>query len=49
VQQWDGKAWKVISGWYTANQETTEPLVKEVSAKYAADKHITPRDCAKGS
>ena len=29
VQQWDGKEWKIISDWYTANQETTEPLVKE--------------------
>jgi branched-chain amino acid transport system substrate-binding protein len=49
VQQWDGKAWKIISGWYTANQEVTEPLVKDVSAKYAAEKKITPRDCAKES
>ncbi len=49
VQQWDGKAWKVISDWYTANQEVTEPLVTEVSAKYAAEKKIAPRDCAKES
>jgi branched-chain amino acid transport system substrate-binding protein len=49
VQQWDGKAWKIISGWYTANQGVTEPLVKDVSAKYAAEKKITPRDCAKES
>jgi branched-chain amino acid transport system substrate-binding protein len=49
VQQWDGKAWKIISDWYTANQEITEPLVTEVSAKYAADRKITPRDCAKES
>ncbi|MFN3745120.1 MAG: ABC transporter substrate-binding protein [Hyphomicrobiaceae bacterium] len=47
VQQWDGKQWKVISDWYTANQAVTEPLVKEVSAKYAAEKKITPRDCSK--
>jgi branched-chain amino acid transport system substrate-binding protein len=49
VQQWDGKQWNVISDWYTANQEVTEPLVKEVSAKYAAEKKITPRDCSKES
>ncbi len=49
VQQWDGKAWKIISGWYTANLEITEPLVKDVSAKYAAEKKITPRDCSKES
>ena len=40
VQQWDGKEWKIISDWYTANQEITEPLVKDVSAKYAAEKKI---------
>ena len=40
VQQWDGKEWKIISDWYTANQEVTEPLVKDVSAKYAEEKKI---------
>jgi branched-chain amino acid transport system substrate-binding protein len=49
VQQWDGKEWKVISDWYTANQEVTEPLVKDVSAKYAAEKKIEARDCSKES
>ena len=49
VQQWDGKEWKVISDWYTANQEIIEPLVKEVSDKYAKEKNITPRDCSKES
>jgi branched-chain amino acid transport system substrate-binding protein len=49
VQQWDGKQWKIISDWYSANQETTEPLVKDVSAKYAAEKKIEPRDCSKAS
>jgi len=48
-EQWDGKGWKVISDWYTANQSDTEPLVDEVSAKYAADKKIQPRDCSKES
>ncbi len=49
VQQWDGKAWKVISDDYTARADLTDALVKEVSAKYAADKKITPRDCSKES
>jgi branched-chain amino acid transport system substrate-binding protein len=49
VQQWDGKGWKIISDWYTANQSVTEPLVDEVSAKYAAEKKIQPRDCLKES
>jgi branched-chain amino acid transport system substrate-binding protein len=47
VQQWDGKAWKTISDWYTARESVTEPIVKEVSAKYAAEKKIEPRDCSK--
>jgi branched-chain amino acid transport system substrate-binding protein len=49
IQQWDGNAWKVISGWYTADETVTEPIVKEVSTKYAAEKKITPRDCSKES
>jgi len=49
VQQWDGKAWKVISDWYTARLDVTEPLVKDVSAKYAIEKKIEPRDCSKAS
>ncbi len=47
VQQWDGKAWKVISDWYTADRSVLDNLVAEQSAKYAAEKKITPRDCSK--
>jgi branched-chain amino acid transport system substrate-binding protein len=47
IQQWDGKAWRVISDWYTADQTVTEPIVQEASARYAADKKILPRDCSK--
>jgi branched-chain amino acid transport system substrate-binding protein len=49
VQQWDGKEWKIISDFYTANEAVVGPLVKEVSEKYAAEKKITPRDCSKES
>ena len=49
VQQWDGKAWKVISDYYKADRTILDPMVKDQSAKYAADKKITPRDCAKES
>jgi branched-chain amino acid transport system substrate-binding protein len=45
VQQWDGKAWKVISDWYTARADETDVLVKAVSEKYAADKKIEAK-CA---
>ena len=49
VHQWDGKQWKVISEYYTGDDEILMPLVKDVSAKYAAEKKITPRDCSKES
>ncbi|MGE3064717.1 MAG: ABC transporter substrate-binding protein [Hyphomicrobiaceae bacterium] len=49
VQQWDGKEWKVISDYYTADEKILGPLVKEFSAKYAKEKNITPRDCSKES
>ncbi len=45
VQQWDGKAWKVISDSYTARAAETDILVKSVSEKYAADKKIEAK-CA---
>jgi branched-chain amino acid transport system substrate-binding protein len=47
VQQWDGKEWKVISDFYTADRAVLDKLVADQSAKYAAEKKITPRDCSK--
>ena len=47
IQQWNGQTWNVISDWYTADETITDPIVKEVSAKYATDRKITPRDCSK--
>jgi branched-chain amino acid transport system substrate-binding protein len=49
IQQWDGKAWKVISEFYTADDSILAPMVKEYSDKYAAEKKIEPRDCSKAS
>src|SRR4026208_650865 len=49
VQQWDGKEWKIISGNYKADLSILDPMVKDQSAKYAADKKSTPRDCSKES
>ena len=37
VQQWDGKGWKVISDWYTANQSDTEPLVEVYQHKASSE------------
>jgi branched-chain amino acid transport system substrate-binding protein len=49
VHQWDGKAWKVISDWYTGDDAVLAPMVKETAAKYAKEKNIAPRDCSKES
>ena len=47
VQQWDGKAWKIISDYYTADRKILDPMVKDASAKYAEEKKIIPRDCTR--
>ena len=49
LHQWDGKAWKIISDYYTADEKLLAPMVKEFAAKYAKDKGITPRECSKES
>jgi branched-chain amino acid transport system substrate-binding protein len=49
LEQWDGKAWKIISDFYTADEKLLAPMVKETAEKYAKEKNITPRDCANQS
>jgi len=49
LHQWDGKEWKIISDYYTADESILGPMVKETAAKYAKEKNITPRDCTKAS
>ena len=49
VQQWDGKQWKIISGYYKADLSILDPMVKDAAEKYAAEKKITARDCSKES
>ncbi len=46
-QQWDGKQWKVISDWISADQKLVRPMIEASAAKYAQEKGITPRDCSK--
>jgi len=46
-QQWDGKQWKVISDWVQADRGLLRPIIEESSIKYAKEKGITVRDCAK--
>jgi branched-chain amino acid transport system substrate-binding protein len=49
LQQWDGKEWKIISDYYTADDSILAPMVKEYAAKYATEKKIEARDCSKAS
>ena len=46
-QQWDGKAWKVVSDWIDPDKEMVRPMIEESAGKYAKEKGITLRDCAK--
>nr|WP_321274255.1 ABC transporter substrate-binding protein [Alcaligenes faecalis] len=45
IVQWDGSKFEVVSDWYQSDKKYVDPLVKEMSAKYAAEKKITPRTC----
>jgi branched-chain amino acid transport system substrate-binding protein len=49
IQQWDGKNWSFVSDWITPDQSIIRPMIEESAAKYAKEKGITPRDCAKES
>ncbi len=46
-QQWDGKAWKVITDWITPDRELVRSMVEQSAAEYAKEKGLTLRDCAK--
>jgi len=47
IETWDGKNWKVTAGPYESDLQIIKPIIRASAAKYAAEKHITPRDCAK--
>jgi branched-chain amino acid transport system substrate-binding protein len=47
IQQWDGQHWKFVSDWIQPDREMLEDTYKESALKYAKEKGITPRDCAK--
>ena len=46
-QVWDGKAFKPVTPFMAGDRELVRKMVEESAAKYAAEKKITPRDCAK--
>jgi branched-chain amino acid transport system substrate-binding protein len=46
-QQWDGHEWHRISDWIAPDWGLLRPIIVASADKYAAQNHITPRDCAK--
>ncbi|WP_374265662.1 ABC transporter substrate-binding protein [Zoogloea sp.] len=46
-QQWDGQQWKLVSDWVQADRALLRPIIEASARKYAKEKGITPRDCAK--
>jgi branched-chain amino acid transport system substrate-binding protein len=46
-QQWDGKGFKALTPYMAGDKAFVRKMVDESAAKYAAEKKITPRDCAK--
>jgi branched-chain amino acid transport system substrate-binding protein len=47
VQTWDGKKWNVQPGVYHADNSIIKPMIRASAEKYAAEKKIAKRDCAK--
>ena len=47
VQAWDGKKWHVTAGPYESDLQIIKPIIRASAAKYAAEKKVPPRDCAK--
>jgi branched-chain amino acid transport system substrate-binding protein len=48
-QTWDGNQWKVVTDWIAPDKQMIRGMIEESAAKYAKEKSITPRDCAKES
>ena len=47
VHQWDGKQWKYVSETMAADMQIIKPMIDAAAKKYAAEKKIEYRDCAK--
>ena len=46
-QQWDGSKWLPISGYIEGDRKLVRSLLEASAKKYAEEKKITPRDCAR--
>ena len=47
IHTWDGKRWVLGKDLYKADETIIKPMIKASADKYAAEKKITKRDCAK--
>ena len=47
VFQWDGSKLVPVTDWIAGDKSLTRPIVEASAARYAAEKGLTPRDCAK--
>lgn len=47
VLQWNGEHWVNASNWITTDRQMVRQMVEESAGKYAKEKGITLRDCAK--
>ncbi|MBA2549179.1 MAG: ABC transporter substrate-binding protein [Burkholderiaceae bacterium] len=45
IQQWDGTKWGFTSEWYEADMQIIRPMIRDSSARYAAEKKLTRRSC----
>ncbi len=47
VHTWDGEKWSYTSEWYESDAKLLRPMIVASADKYAAEKHVEPRDCSK--
>lgn len=46
IQQWDGKAWKIVSDWIEPMRDVVRPMIESSAAKFAAENKVDVRkDC----
>ncbi|MGE0876542.1 MAG: ABC transporter permease, partial [Burkholderiales bacterium] len=49
IHTWDGKRWVLGKDVYRADNSIITPMIRASAAKYAAEKKVAKRDCAKES
>ena len=47
IHVWDGKKWNVQPGMYKPDMAIIKPMIRASAEKYAAEKKVAKRDCAK--